>query len=214
MDAVSILRLGHVFVANMTGNVVFMGFSFARAPGFSIPASLAALGAFLVGAAVGARAREGTPMQAVRRIAAAEAVLCAAATVVAATSTGTGPRYVITGLLALAMGGQNATARKLAVPDMTTTVLTLTLTGLVGDRPDVGRAGSHTVRRIAAVAAMLAGAIIGASLVLNTTTAWALAAATTVLAGVALVGSRWRVPDALPLHAYVASGPAGTAGSR
>ena len=35
-DAVSILSLGRVFVANMTGNVVFMGFALAGAPGFSL----------------------------------------------------------------------------------------------------------------------------------------------------------------------------------
>src|SRR2546421_6510567 len=53
VDAVSILSLGRVFVANMTGNVVFVGFALAGAPGFSLAASLSALGAFLVGAAIG-----------------------------------------------------------------------------------------------------------------------------------------------------------------
>ena len=43
VDAVSILRLGRVFVANMTGNVVFSGFALVGAPGFSLSASLAAL---------------------------------------------------------------------------------------------------------------------------------------------------------------------------
>src|SRR4051812_49887058 len=53
VDAVSILSLGRVFVANMTGNVVFVGFALAGAPGFSLGASLSALGGFLVGAGVG-----------------------------------------------------------------------------------------------------------------------------------------------------------------
>ena len=47
VDAVSYVALGHVFVANMTGNVVFLGFAAAGAPGLSIAASLAALAAFL-----------------------------------------------------------------------------------------------------------------------------------------------------------------------
>ena len=47
VDAVSYLTLGHVFVANMTGNVVFIGFALAGASGLSAPASLAALAAFL-----------------------------------------------------------------------------------------------------------------------------------------------------------------------
>ena len=53
VDAVSILSLGRVFVANMTGNVVFVGFALAGASGFSLAASLSALGGFLVGAAIG-----------------------------------------------------------------------------------------------------------------------------------------------------------------
>src|SRR5438046_5388305 len=55
VDAVSYLKLGHVFVANMTGNVVFLGFAVAGAPDFSIPASLIAIAAFLVGALTGGR---------------------------------------------------------------------------------------------------------------------------------------------------------------
>src|SRR6476660_8519171 len=53
VDAVSILSLGRVFVANMTGNVVFIGFALAGARGFSLSASLSALGGFLLGAALG-----------------------------------------------------------------------------------------------------------------------------------------------------------------
>src|ERR1700694_5742345 len=55
VDAVSYLTLGHVFVANMTGNVVFLGFAVAGATDFSIPASVVAVGAFLVGALTGGR---------------------------------------------------------------------------------------------------------------------------------------------------------------
>jgi uncharacterized membrane protein YoaK (UPF0700 family) len=196
VDAVSILRLGHVFVANMTGNVVFFGFALAGASGFSVLASLVAAAAFLVGAAIGARSPGGTQRQVLGRIAAAEAALCAAATVIAVVGSGTVARYVMTVVLALAMGGQNATARKLAVPDMTTTVLTLTLTGLVADPPDLGHPGSHTLRRAGAVAAMLAGAIAGAFLVLNTSTGWALGAATAILAAVAVTATRQGHPTA------------------
>src|ERR1700722_10940641 len=55
VDAVSILALGRVFVANMTGNVVFVGFALAGAPGFSLAASLSALAGFVVGALGGGR---------------------------------------------------------------------------------------------------------------------------------------------------------------
>jgi hypothetical protein len=55
VDSVSYLAFGHVFVANMTGNVVFLGFALAGASGLSAPASLAAMGAFLLGALAGGR---------------------------------------------------------------------------------------------------------------------------------------------------------------
>src|SRR5947199_10389781 len=53
VDAFSYLVLGHVFVANMTGNVVFLAFALAGATGFSLPASLLALATFALGAFVG-----------------------------------------------------------------------------------------------------------------------------------------------------------------
>ena len=55
VDAVSYLALGHVFVANMTGNVVFLGFAVVDAEDFSVPASLTAIAAFLFGALAGGR---------------------------------------------------------------------------------------------------------------------------------------------------------------
>src|SRR5256885_3548987 len=55
IDAVSYLALGHVFTANMTGNVVFLAFAIAGAPGLSIPRSAVSLGAFLAGAVAGGR---------------------------------------------------------------------------------------------------------------------------------------------------------------
>src|SRR6202790_5629664 len=53
VDAASYLKLGHVFVANMTGNVVFLGFALAGAGGLSTAASLVAIGSFLIGAFAG-----------------------------------------------------------------------------------------------------------------------------------------------------------------
>jgi uncharacterized membrane protein YoaK (UPF0700 family) len=67
-------------------------------------------------------------------------------------------------LLALAMGMRNATIRRIAAPDLTTTVLTMTLTGLAADSPLFGGTGVGSTRRIAAVLAMLAGALAGALL--------------------------------------------------
>jgi uncharacterized membrane protein YoaK (UPF0700 family) len=188
VDAVSILQLGQVFVANMTGNVVFLGFAIAGARGFSVAASLVALGAFLAGAAVAGRhfpSVVGLRRSRLGQMAAAEAVLFAAATALAVTTNGMEARYTIMLLLAVAMGAQNAVARRLAVPSLTTTVLTQTLTGLAGDPWDLGRPGSQARRGLAAVAAILLGAALGALLVLRVSTGWALGATTSVLAAVA-----------------------------
>jgi len=43
IDAISYLALGHVFTANMTGNVVFVAFAVAGVPGLSFTRSLTAL---------------------------------------------------------------------------------------------------------------------------------------------------------------------------
>jgi len=57
VDAVSFLGLGHIFTANMTGNVVFLGFAAAGVPGLSVARSSTSLVAFLAGAALGGRLR-------------------------------------------------------------------------------------------------------------------------------------------------------------
>jgi uncharacterized membrane protein YoaK (UPF0700 family) len=184
VDAVSILRLGRVFVANMTGNVVFSGFALVGAPGFSLSASLAALAGFLVGALGGGwlAGRLGRDRGLLLRAgAAAELVLVAGALALAALPAAAA-RDGIAALLALAMGVQNAVARRLAVPDLTTTVLTMTLTGIAADVRATDRGRATLVRRVLAVAAMFAGAVGGALLVLHTGTAPALGAAVGLLA--------------------------------
>ena len=55
IDAVGYLGLGRVFTANMTGNVIVLGFAAVGAPGFSVPLTATSLGCFLLGAAAGGR---------------------------------------------------------------------------------------------------------------------------------------------------------------
>ena len=191
VDAVSIIALGRVFVANMTGNIAFIGFALAGAPGFSLRASLVALAAFLVGAALGGALitwhRDRHRMGLLRITVAAEVVLLGIATAVIAPeghTIGSTPRDVAVALAALALGLQNATVRRLAVPDLTTTVLTMTLTGIASDL----HAGNVAVaiRRLLAVAAMLLGAAVGAVLVLHAGAAWGLGLAAALVAVVLL----------------------------
>jgi uncharacterized membrane protein YoaK (UPF0700 family) len=160
VDALAYLRLGHVFVANMIGNVVFLGFAAAGVPGLSVPGSLLAL------LPLRWRCRGAIRRPSQRR------------TAPAAQHRGhrrgrsvrggdRGRRYCrpaprdrqplrLDRLLAL--GIQNATARRLAVADLTTTVLTLTLTGIAAGSRLGGASGARTARRVLAVSAMLLGA--------------------------------------------------------
>ncbi|HEX3687935.1 MAG TPA: YoaK family protein [Gaiellaceae bacterium] len=198
VDALAYLRLGHVFVANMTGNVVFLGFAAAGANGLSVWGSLLALACFLPGGIAAGRLASRFGVDRRRQLygaAAAELVLCSIALVVAAVAgehLGAGSRYGLIALLALAMGVQNATARRLAVADLTTTVLTLTLTGIASDSRLGGGSGANTARRVLAVGAMLLGAVVGALLVLHVRPVAPLVLAAALLALVA-VGARRRL---------------------
>ncbi len=174
VDAISYLRFGHVFVANMTGNIVFLGFAAAGAPGLSVAGSLIALAAFLIGSfSVGrlvARLSGHGPRLLALCVIGEAVVAGIVLALVAFAGLTQATTYAAIALLALTMGTQNAMARKLAIPDLTTTVLTMTLTGIAADLNDDlagGRATPRLRRRIAAVLAMLLGAFAGAALVLR-----------------------------------------------
>jgi uncharacterized membrane protein YoaK (UPF0700 family) len=195
VDAVSYLGLGHVFVANMTGNVVFLGFAFADAADFSIAASLAAIGAFMAGALAGGRIGSSEGYHRGRLLAIAtgvEIALVGAALVVSTLALDPGGgvvRYSLIVLLAVAMGLQNATARRLRVPDLTTSVLTLTLTGLAADSTVAGGKNPHQRSRVLSTVTMLIGAAVGALLVFHVgvVAVLALALALLVINGIAIV---------------------------
>jgi uncharacterized membrane protein YoaK (UPF0700 family) len=87
-------------------------------------------------------------------------------------------------LLAFAMGVRNATVRRIGVPDLTTTVLTMTLTGLAADSPPAGGSGKGSARRTAAVAAMFGGALAGALMVKTSLALPLIAAAGLALAAI------------------------------
>jgi uncharacterized membrane protein YoaK (UPF0700 family) len=205
IDAVSYLALGRVFVANMTGNVVFLGFALAGAPGLSVPASLVSMGSFLLGALAGGRFGSRFAAQRGRLLTAAaavQAVLVAGAVIAAAVAHGevTGPvRYTLIVLLGIAMGLQNAVARRLGVPDLTTTVLTLTLTGLAADSSPAGGTTPRPGRRLLSVLAMFVGALAGALLLRHAELLFVLGLALSFL-----------VATSVTAHRLSASGPAWT----
>jgi uncharacterized membrane protein YoaK (UPF0700 family) len=178
VDAACYLGLGQVFTANQTGNAVLLAFGAAGPPGLPILGPTVSLVVFLLGAAGGgwlAARRIGPANTAVSASARQrwlsitlliELGLITAAGIVAIglpLDGDGGRRYAVIALLAAALGLQNASVRRLAVPDITTTVLTMTLTGLAADLHLAGRS-PRAGRRLAAVALMAAGALVGALL--------------------------------------------------
>ncbi len=176
VDAASVLGLGKVFTANMTGNIVFLGFAASGAPGFKVAPYVMALASFLVGATIAGRrgrpATRGTERRWLTTSAIVETMLLWAAAAVAlgfdvATQSPEPKLFAVIGLTGLAMGYRNATIRQLKVVDLTTTVLTLTLTGLGADSSMAGGGNPNWQRRIGAVAALFVGAAIGAYLLVQ-----------------------------------------------
>lgn len=161
VDAVSYLGLGRAFTANMTGNIVLLGFGIAGGVGLPVLAPLVSLGSFLLGAAAGGvlakRMCERHPEHVARALAIEVSLIGIAAGLAAALTVRPDAVSgdIVIALLAFAMGVRNATVRRIGVPDLTTTVLTMTLTGLAAASPVAGGSGKGSVRRIAAVVAML-----------------------------------------------------------
>jgi uncharacterized membrane protein YoaK (UPF0700 family) len=162
VDAVSFLSLGRVFTANMTGNIVLLAFATAHVSGLSIAYSLTALLSFLVGAIFGGRimARAGADSQS--RFA-AQAFLLEDVFLFAASMCAIGYRRDLLehsfqpfALIALTA---------LAIPDLTTTVLTLTITGIGADSSITNGNNPRLARRVEAVVAMFLGAALGAVII-------------------------------------------------
>jgi uncharacterized membrane protein YoaK (UPF0700 family) len=182
VDAVSYLALNHIFVANMTGNVVFLGFALAGAKGLTVWAPCLAIACFAAGAWTETRLGRRTPADAPeRRLAnavAAHAVFVTVALVLAAVEDDarTATHVQLTAILAFGFGVQNAVVRKIAVPDLTTTVLTMTVTGIAADP-----LGKPTVRRVLSLGCIFLGALCGGLLVLHQSISAALGLALALL---------------------------------
>jgi len=187
IDAMSVLGLGRVFVANMTGNIVFLGLALAQVPGFSVPLTLASVIGFLAGGLAGGSIsrRSANRGVALRTSCLVQLVLIVIALVVAAA---TGPRHLpwaaeaaVVSLCAVAMGLQNAMTQHLGVPELATNVLTSTLTRMAADGH---RLPAHTSRRVLSVVSLFLGASVGALLVLHLSLVAPLATVAALEAGV------------------------------
>ena len=170
LDAVGYLGLDRVFTGNMTGNVVILGMGLAGAGSLPVAGPLAALAGYVCGAAVAGRLLAGRPnawTATVTTVFVVNAVVLAAAGTVLAVGHVSGsslPGIVIAASLALLMGAQAGAARALAVPDMTTVVVTSTLTAYAGETLFSPGFGWLRHRRFWAIAAIFGGALFGAAM--------------------------------------------------
>ena len=206
VDAVSFLSLGSVFTANMTGNILILAFATARVPGLSAARSSMALIAFVMGAMLGGRITARASADSRIRFA-AQAFLLEVAFLSAAAFCSIGYRsdllehsfqpFVLIAFTGLAMGTRNAVVRKLAIPDLTTTVLTLTVTGIAADSSLAKGNNPRLARRVGSVLAIFSGAAFGAVVIrYSISAALALATAISVVCSAALFRSL-RTSDSL-----------------
>ncbi|MCC9195411.1 YoaK family protein [Arthrobacter sp. zg-Y820] len=169
VDAVGYLGLDRVFTGNMTGNVVLLGMAFADGGQLPILRPTLALIFFMLGAALAGRmlrkgpegwsSRTSIALIVVAAGLTALAVFVAVADVQGNSTLGS----LTTSSMATVMGVQAATAKRLKVAEITTVVVTSTITGLASDSKLAGGDSRFWQRRALAVALILAGAVAGAA---------------------------------------------------
>lgn len=192
VDAVSVLVLGHVFVANMTGNVIFLGFWFVPDSGVDMTAALVAFVAFVAGAVIGGRLARHLDAE-VRRWLGVTLSLEVVTLTVLAMLAGAGvldyendTKLILIAGLAVVFGIQNVTARQFGVQELSTTVLTSTISGLGFDSRLAGGTGDREMLRYGVVFTMCGGAVVGATLTRVTVAPVIALAAVFIAAGAAV----------------------------
>lgn len=170
VDAISVLRLGHVFVANMTGNVIFLGFWFVPHSGVDLPAAAVGFAGFVTGAVIGGRLARRMDHDVRRWLTFAlggEVVVLLILSALAGAGVlnyqGRGRLILILGL-ATVFGSQSVAARRFGIPELTTTVLTATIVSIGMDSRLAGGSGDRERLRYAVVFTMCGGAAVGATL--------------------------------------------------
>jgi len=170
VDAVSVLVLGHVFVANMTGNVIFLGFWFVPHSGVDLTAAIVAFVSFLAGTVLGGRLARHIDSEVRLWLTVAlgvEVLVLLTLSILAGTGVlnyHDNTKLILIAGLALTFGSQNATARQFGIQELSTTVLTSTIVGLGFDSRLAGGTGHREKLRYSVVVTMCAGALVGASM--------------------------------------------------
>lgn len=196
VDAVGFLGLDRVFTGNMTGNIVILGMAVAGADDLPVLGPAIALVAFTFGACICGivlrRAPKGWNWLTSLLFGFGGVLLLgtAVAMIVVGDAMTSIQQIVFAALTAMVMGEQAAVARALAVKDMTTVVVTSTLTSLASESFIKSGSGFWN-RRAGAIGIIFIGAIVGALLLtLHIAVAMIVAAAVTI--SVATIGHLYR----------------------
>ncbi|BBW99324.1 DUF1275 family protein [Mycolicibacterium moriokaense] len=170
VDAVSVLKLGHVFVANMTGNAIFLGFWLAPSTVVDVTAAFVAVASFVTGAVLGGRLARHLDREVHHWLGVAlslEVLLLVSLAILAGTGVidyhDRSKLFLIAGL-AVTFGIQNSTARQFGIQELSTTVLTTTISGIGFDSRLAGGTGEREKLRFSVIFAILSGAAVGATL--------------------------------------------------
>ncbi|MGN6336180.1 YoaK family protein [Mycobacterium sp.] len=169
-DSISILALGHVFVANMTGNVIFLGFWLAPRTTIDLTAVAVALPTFICTTIVSGRLSRHFGLRTrawITTVLTTEIVLLMALSVLAGTGVlryQANSKLIMIGLLAVTFGLQHSSARQFGIQELSTTVLTSTIVSFGLDSRLAGGTGERQRLRIGVVATMCAGAFFGATM--------------------------------------------------
>jgi uncharacterized membrane protein YoaK (UPF0700 family) len=168
-DSISILVLGHVFVANMTGNVIFLGFWLAPKSSIDLTAVVVALPTFVGATIVGGRLTRHFGARTRQWLTTAlglEILLLVASSILAGAGVlryHDNTKLILIGALAVTFGLQHSTARQFGIRELTTTVLTSTIVAIGVDSRLAGGTGAREKLRLSVVLTMCAGALVGAT---------------------------------------------------
>ncbi|MDT5118674.1 MAG: hypothetical protein QOE30_4413 [Mycobacterium sp.] len=169
-DSLSILVLGHVFVANMTGNVIFLGFWLAPRTSIDLTAVAVALPTFVTTTILSGRLSRYFGIRTrpwITTVLATEIVLLVTLSILAGAGVlhyHDNTKLIIIGLLAVTFGLQHSSARQFGIKELSTTVLTSTIVSLGIDSRLSGGTGERQKLRFTVVFTMCAGAFLGATM--------------------------------------------------
>jgi uncharacterized membrane protein YoaK (UPF0700 family) len=168
-DSISILVLGHVFVANMTGNVIFLGFWLAPKTSIDLTGVVVALPTFVCTTILSGRLSRYFGQRTrpwITTVLATEIVLLIALSILGGTGVlryDDHTKLIVIGMLAVTFGLQHSSARQFGIQELSTTVLTSTIVSLGLDSRLAGGTGARQKLRFSVVFTMCAGAFMGAS---------------------------------------------------